>query len=81
MLCNPIACQAPLTLGFFRQEYWSELPFPTPEYLPNSEIEPASLAPLALAGRFFTSSTTCKAQYWSGETVKSTKTVGDFVKN
>ena len=29
-LCNPMACQAPLSMGFSRQEYWSELPFPTP---------------------------------------------------
>ena len=31
-LCNPwtVACQAPLSMGFFRQEYWSGLPFPSP---------------------------------------------------
>ena len=29
-------------MGFFRQEYWSELPFPTPEDLPDPEMEPAS---------------------------------------
>ena len=46
--------QAPLSLGFSRQEYWSGMPFPPPGDLPNSEIEPESLAAPALAGRFFT---------------------------
>ena len=45
------AHQAPLSMGFSRQEYWSGLPFPPPEDLPNPEIEPISLE---LAGRFFT---------------------------
>ena len=56
-LCNPmdyIACQAPLSMEFSRQEYWSGLPFPTPEDLPDPGIEPMSLASPALAGRFFT---------------------------
>ena len=38
-----VACQAPLSIGFSRQEYWSGLPFPYPRDLPNSRIEPASL--------------------------------------
>jgi len=46
-----IVCQAPLTMGFLRQEYWSRLPFPSPGDLPNSESEPVSPA---LTGRFFT---------------------------
>ena len=52
-LCDPwtIACQAPLSTGFCRQEYWSRLPFPSPGDLPDPGIEPASPA---LAGRFFT---------------------------
>ena len=45
---------APLFMEFFRQEYWSLLSFPPPGDLPNPGIEPASLAPPALAGRFFT---------------------------
>ena len=49
-----IACQAPLSMGFSRQEHWSRLPFPSPGDLPEPGIEPASPAPLALAGRFFT---------------------------
>ena len=46
-----VAHQAPVSMEFSRQEYWSTLPFPFPGDLPNPEIEPASLA---LAGRFFT---------------------------
>ena len=38
------ACQAPLSIGFSRQEYWSELPFPSPGNLPNPGIQPMSLA-------------------------------------
>jgi len=34
------ACQASLSMGFFRQEYWSELPFSAPEDLPNSGTKP-----------------------------------------
>ena len=49
-----IACQAPLSTGFSRQEYWSCLPFPTPGDLPDPGIEPASLVSPALAGRSFT---------------------------
>ena len=48
-----VACQAPLSVGFSRQEYWSGLLFPLPEDLPNPGIE---LASPALAGRFFTTS-------------------------
>ena len=36
---NYIACQAPLSMGFSRQEYWSELPFPSPGDLPDPGIE------------------------------------------
>ena len=46
-----VACQALLSLGFPRQEYWSRLPSPLPGDLPNSGIEPASPV---LAGGFFT---------------------------
>jgi len=44
-----VAHQAPLSVGFSRQEYWSGLPFPSPGDLANQGIEPSS----ALAGRFF----------------------------
>ena len=53
-----IAHQPPLSMGFFRQEYWSGLPFPSSEDLPNLGIEPASLLSPALSGRFFTTSAT-----------------------
>ena len=39
-----VAHQAPLSMGFPRQEYWSGLPFPSPKNLPHPEIEPASPA-------------------------------------
>ena len=39
-----VAYQAPPSMGFFGQEYWSGLPFPSPEDLPNPGIEPGSLA-------------------------------------
>ena len=53
-----IACQAPLSMGFSRQEYWSGLPFPSPGDFPNPGIKPASRMSPALAGRFFTTSDT-----------------------
>ena len=37
-----IDCQAPLSIGFSRQEYWNGLPFPSPGDLPDSGIEPSS---------------------------------------
>ena len=37
-----VACQASLSMGFSRQEYWSGLPFPSPGDLPNPGIEPRS---------------------------------------
>ena len=48
-----VACQAPLSIGFLRQEYLSGLPFPPPGDLPHPGIEPVSPALPALAGRFF----------------------------
>ena len=39
-----VACQAPLSMGFSRQEYWSGLPFPSAGDLPNPGIEPRSPA-------------------------------------
>ena len=48
-----VACQAPLSMGFSRQEYWSELPCPPPKDLPDPGIETTCLTSPALAGRFF----------------------------
>ena len=39
-----VAYQAPPSMGFSRQEYWSGLPFPSPGDLPDSGIEPGSPA-------------------------------------
>ena len=46
-----VACQAPLSMGFPKQEYWNELPFPSSGDLPDPGVEPTSPV---LAGRFFT---------------------------
>ena len=54
-----VARQAPLSMGFSRQEYWSGLSFPPPGDLPDPGVRPASPA---LAGGFFTTSTTWEAQ-------------------
>ena len=56
-----IACQAPLSVGFSREEHWSGLPFPPSGDLPNPGIEPMSLTSPALEGRVFTTSTTWEA--------------------
>ena len=45
-----VACRAPLSMGFPRQEYWNGLPFPSPGNLSNTRIKPMSLA---LAGGSF----------------------------
>ena len=49
-----VACQALLSIGFSRQEYWSGLPSLLPGDLPDPGTEPASLASSALADGFFT---------------------------
>jgi len=49
-----IACQAPLSMGFSKQEYWSGLPGPSPGDFPNPGIESTSLKSPALADGFFT---------------------------
>ena len=51
-------------MEFFRQEYWSGLPFPTLGDLPDPGIEPESLVSPALAGGFFITSAT-----WEGPSV------------
>ena len=49
-----VALQAPLSMGFSRQEYWSGLPCPPPGDLPDPRMESVFLVSPALAGRFFT---------------------------
>ena len=51
---GPLACQAPLFMGFSRQGYWSGLSCPPPGDLHNPGVEPMSPASPALAGGFFT---------------------------
>ena len=53
-----VACQAPLSMGFSRQEYWKGLPCPPSGNLPNPGIESVSFRSPALAGGFFTTSAT-----------------------
>ena len=61
-----IVHQVPPSMRFSRQEYWSGLPCPPPGDPPNPGIKPVSLTSPALAGRFFTTSTTWEAQHsWS----------------
>ena len=48
-----VACQAPLSMGFSRQEHWSGLPFPSPGDLPDPGIEPVFLRSSALTVGFF----------------------------
>ena len=57
-----VAPQAPLSMGFSRQEDWSGLPFPPPGDLPSPGTEPMSLTSPALAGGFFTTSATWESQ-------------------
>ena len=61
-LCNfmKVARQAPLSMGFPRQEYWNRLPFPSSGDLPDSGIGSASPA---LAGGFFTTEPPGKPSY------------------
>ena len=62
--CDPmtVARQAPLSMEFPRQEYWSRLPFPSPGDLPDPGIEPRSLASSVLACRFFSTEPPRKPQ-------------------
>jgi len=58
-----IACQALLSMGFSRQEYWSGLPCPPPRDLRDPGIKLLSLMSLALAGRSFTTRAIWEAPY------------------
>ena len=66
-LCKPMGCshQAPLSMGFSKQEYWSQLLCLPPEDVPYPGIKPVSLMSPALAGRFLTTSTTWEAGFYS----------------
>ena len=62
-----VVCQAPLSMGFPRQEYWSGVPFPPPGGLPSPGPEPSSLVCAALAGRFSTTEPSGKPFNSSGK--------------
>ena len=57
-----VARQAPLSMGFSRQEHWSRLPSPPPRDLPGPGTEPMCLASPALAGRLFSTAPPGKPQ-------------------
>ena len=57
-----LACQAPVYMGFSRQEYWSGLPCPPPGNLPDPSIELRSPMSSALAGGLFTTSSSWEAK-------------------
>ena len=52
------ACQVPLSIGFSREQYWSQLPCPCPGNLPDPGTEPESLMSPVLAGGFLTTRAT-----------------------
>ena len=60
-ILKTVACQAPLSLGFPSQEYWSGLPFPPPGDLPDPAIKPASPA---VTGGFFAAVPPGKSRRW-----------------
>ena len=61
-----VACQAPLSMRFFRQKYWSGLQCSPPRDLPKPGIEPTSFTFHALASEFFTTSATyCTKEVYS----------------
>ena len=60
-----VACQAPLSMGFSRQECQGGLPCPSPGNLPNPGIEPASFMSAASPGEFFITSDTWEPIYFN----------------
>ena len=72
-----VAHQAPLSMGFFRQEYWSGLPFPPPGDITNPGVKPASLTSPVLVGRFFTTSATWDALIWAQRSLQFRKGLRD----
>ena len=76
-----VAHQAPLSMGFSKQEHWSMLPCPISGDLPNPGIESESLMSPALAGEFFTTSATWEAHIkYKGMNYSKIKTKKDWIK-
>ena len=73
-----VAHQAPLSMGFSRQEYWSGLPCPSLGDLSDPWIKPASLTSPALVGGLFTTSTTWEAPLYHQLDVKCFNPYGFF---
>ena len=71
-----VAHQAPLSMGFSRQEYWSGVPYPTPGDLPDPGINTASLA---LASEFFTAVPPGKPPYYTGSLSKGQEVICIYV--
>ena len=63
-LCDPMDCSLPGSFvhGILRKEHWSELPFPSPEDLPDQGIKVASVTSPALTDQFLTTSTTWESR-------------------
>ena len=77
-----VTCQAPLSVGLSRQEYWNGLPCPPPGDLPYPGIEPPSLMSPALADGFFTTNTTSHwfiIKEWNTETARGKTCLGQGV--
>ena len=73
------ACQIPLSMGFSRQEYQSGLLCSPPGDLPDPGMESASLLSSALAGGFFTTSTTWEALDNGRKSIKTGSQDNDYV--
>ena len=79
-----IVCQAPVSMGFPRKEYWSGSPFPPPGCLPNSGTEPTSLVSSAVAGRFLPLShlyrwcEVCRGWHSAEDSFKYRQSLGSF---
>ena len=74
-----------MSMGFSGQEYWSGLPYPIPNDLPNPGIEPKCLTSLALAAGFFTTSTAWEAfgfnyQIWVAQLKKVPEATDSYSK-
>ena len=67
-LCDAMECSPPglLSMGFSRQEYWSGLPCPPPQDLPEPGIQPASPMSPSLAGGLLSTAPPGKQTFLKG---------------